>query len=234
MSVFVISDPHLSFSCDKPMDVFGVRWNNHYEKIRDNWEKTVGDNDTVVIPGDISWGMSLDEARLDLEYIHSLPGKKIIGRGNHDYWWSTASKMNRFVAEYNLNSISFLYNNAFLCDNIIACGTRLWMYDISTKDEDERILRRETNRLKMSLDLAKSLKQQNPNAEIVAFTHYPVAFGDFVNADAISLMKEYEVSKIYYGHLHGVADSQLEKEICGLKHALCACDYLDFCPIIAD
>ena len=234
MSLFVLSDPHLSFSADKPMDVFGERWKNHYEKILANWLANVNEGDTVVIPGDVSWGMNLEGAKEDLSFLHSLPGRKIIGRGNHDYWWSTVSKMMRFIEENGFHTLSFLYNNAYLCGNIIVCGTREWMCEFGVKTEDERIILREAERLKLSLDAAVKLKEQSPEAEIVAFTHYPLAFGDFLNRRAVGLLAEYGVKRVYYGHLHGVAENQLMSEISGIIQRLCSCDYLDFCPISVD
>ncbi len=231
MGVFVLSDPHLSFSTNKPMDIFGERWLNHYEKIRENWCALVGNDDTVVIPGDISWGIDMEDAKEDLKFIHELPGKKIIGRGNHDYWWVTAAKFEKFVAENGFDSLKFLYNNAYLCDNIIVCGTRGWMSEFGIAAEDERIIAREALRLRLSLDAAQKLKEQNPDAEIVAFMHYPVLFGDFKNDAAIAALCEFGVKRLYIGHLHGIPRSAVPESADGIKQVLTACDALDFCPI---
>lgn len=231
MSLFVLSDPHLSFSTDKPMDIFGERWNRHYKKIEENWIKLVSESDTVVLPGDISWGIDLADAREDLAFIDSLPGRKIIGRGNHDYWWTTAAKMNRFTAENGFSSLSFLYNNAFLCGDIAVCGTRGWMYEFGVKAEDARIIAREAVRLKLSLDAAVKLAEGIPNAELVAFTHYPVMFADFKNDAAIELLLEYGVRRIYCGHIHGLPPSAVPAEVYGMTQTLTSCDALEFCPI---
>ncbi|MEG2004146.1 MAG: metallophosphoesterase, partial [Clostridia bacterium] len=126
MSVFVLSDLHLSHSSDKPMDIFGPQWENHTKKIFDNWQNTVDENDTVIIPGDISWGMNFGNTYEDLMFIEKLNGTKIIGKGNHDYWWQTQKKLNDFLHEKEIKSIKFLYNNAFRSENFIVCGTRSW------------------------------------------------------------------------------------------------------------
>ena len=124
MSLFALSDTHLSLSTDKPMDIFGSRWQQHDKRIREAWENTVGDGDTVVVAGDISWAMSMDEALTDLAYLDRLPGRKLIGRGNHDYWWGTVYKMKKFFVEQNgLSTIDFLYNNAYETESFVGCGT---------------------------------------------------------------------------------------------------------------
>ena len=126
MAIYMLSDPHLSLTADKPMDIFGARWENYIEKLKNNWTETVSEDDTVVIPGDISWGMGFDTAAEDLTFIHNLPGRKIIGKGNHDYWWQTMAKLNRFREELGADSIDFLFNNAYLCEDFIIAGTRGW------------------------------------------------------------------------------------------------------------
>ena len=119
MAVFTISDPHLSHSCDKPMDVFGGRWTNYTQKLEEYWRYMVDPQDTVVIPGDISWGMTLEEATADFQFLESLPGKKILLKGNHDYWWPTTAKLNEYVLAQGFQSLNFLYNNAYLAENKI-------------------------------------------------------------------------------------------------------------------
>ena len=232
--LYCLSDTHLSFATDKPMDVFGKSWDNHAERIADNWKKTVKDGDTVVIAGDISWGMDFEEAKEDLLFINSLPGRKIILKGNHDYWWATASKMNTFFTENSINTIDILYNNAYLCENKIICGTRGWINEFGVKTEDERIIKREAGRLELSLNAAKVLKEQNPDAEIIAFMHYPAVFGEFINFDIVDLLYRYGVERVYYGHLHNVKKAQLDEEYIGIKMFLTASDYLNFKPLLIE
>ena len=234
MGLYVLSDLHLSFSTNKPMDIFGVRWQNHYLKIKENWSRMVGEDDTVVIPGDISWGIDLEDAKEDLRFIHELPGRKIIGRGNHDYWWVTAAKFKKFIAENGFDTIDFLYNNAYLAGNIIVCGTRGWMAEFGVKEEDERIIAREILRLGISLDAAEKIKSENPHAEIVAFSHYPLMFGEFKNEGAAQLLCEHGVKRFYFGHLHGIPSSTVPSECCGVKQVLASGDALDFCPSRVD
>lgn len=231
MSVFALSDPHLSFDVDKPMDIFGAKWKNHWETMKDMWCRTVTEEDTVIMPGDISWGSSFDEAYADLEFINSLPGKKIIGKGNHDYWWSTLTKMNAFVAKKGLSSIKFLFNNAYLCEDKIICGTRGWINEFGVKAEDERLIKREAARLELSLAEGEKLKELYPENEIIVFLHYPPVFREFLNCDILDVLYRHEIKKVYYGHLHNVPKSFLDDEYLGISLTLCACDFIDFCPI---
>ena len=133
MALFVLSDPHLSFSTDKPMDIFGRNWEDHAEKIKKNWTELVSDEDTVVIPGDISWAMGLENVEADLRFIDELPGKKLIGKGNHDYWCDTVTKMRRFCVARGLCTIDFLFNHASYAEGKIICGTRGWIDDLGVK-----------------------------------------------------------------------------------------------------
>jgi len=229
--LYAIADTHLSLSVDKPMDVFGQRWENHHEKLRDNWLATVGSDDTVVIPGDISWGISLEEAKEDLLFLDALPGRKIIGKGNHDYWWATQSKINAFFAENDIHTISILYNNAYYCENKIICGTRGWINEFGVKTEDERIIKREAARLELSLREGVKLKNEHPDSEILVFLHYPAVFGEFINYDIVDVLYRYGIENVYYGHLHGVKESQLDKEYIDIKFHMIAADYLDFKPM---
>ena len=155
--LYAIADTHLSFSVEKPMDVFGARWTNHAERLRENWLKKVRPEDTVVIPGDVSWGISLNEAEADLRFLDDLPGKKLLGKGNHDYWWTTANKMTAFFTEKGFSTLSILYNNAYYADGFIVCGTRGWMSEFGVKAEDERLIAREAQRLELSLQAGQKL-----------------------------------------------------------------------------
>lgn len=233
--LYTLSDPHLSLSCDKPMDIFGARWHNHAEKLAQNWRNTVIDEDTVVIPGDISWGMTLEEAREDLNFINSLPGHKIIGKGNHDYWWDTAAKMERFKAENGFSTIDFLYNNALYDQGKIICGTRGWTCEEELSAEDKKLIERENLRLRLSLDMAKKIKTEHPDAEIIPFLHFPPATPFATQENIMDTLLQYGVQRVYYGHLHGIFG---ENKICRTKYGillyLVSGDYLEFKPLKID
>ncbi len=229
--IYALSDTHLSFTTDKPMDIFGGRWENHPKKIEENWRAKVKDTDTVVIAGDISWGMSMEQAKEDLLFINSLPGKKIILKGNHDYWWCTQKKMTAFFEENNIDTIDVLYNNALVCEDKILCGTRGWINEFGVKTEDERLIKRESARLEISLTEGKKLKEQYPDKEIVVFMHYPPVFGTFLNLEIIDVLYRFGVEKVYYGHLHNVKKEQLDDEYLGIKLYLTAGDYIGFDPM---
>lgn len=228
--LYTIADTHLSFTTEKPMDIFGAKWENHAEKLKENWLNTVKDGDTVVIPGDISWGIDLEEAKEDLLFLDSLPGRKLIGKGNHDYWWTTVNKMTAFFDNCGITTISFLYNNAYLIDNTVVCGTRCWMSEFGIKAEDERIIRREAQRLELSLEAGAKLKQDAPDAKTVVFTHYPIVFGEFINYEIIDVLYKYGVTDVYYGHLHNIKESQLDKSYLGIDFHLISGDYIGFMP----
>ncbi len=232
--IYALSDTHLSFSTDKPMDVFGDRWQFHADKIKENWLKKVTSDDTVVIAGDISWGMSLEEAKDDLLFIDALPGRKIILKGNHDYWWCTQKKMTAFFEQNDITTIDVLYNNAIVCEDKILCGTRGWINEFGVKTEDERLIKRESARLELSLTEGKRLSQLYPDKEIIVFMHYPPVFGTFLNLDIIDVLYRFDVKKVYYGHLHNVRKSQLDEEYLGIKLFLTAGDYIGFDPITVE
>ena len=229
--IYALSDTHLSFSVDKPMDVFGGNWENHWQRIRESWEETVLPDDTVVLAGDLSWGMSMDEALEDLRFIDRLPGKKIILKGNHDYWWSTMAKMSAFFSENEITTITPLYNSAFVCEDKIICGTRGWINEFGVKAEDERIIKREAQRLELSLKEGQKLKELHPEFETLVFMHYPPVFGSFINYDIIDLLYRFGIERVYYGHLHNVKPEQLDSEYIGIKLFLTSCDFLGFKPI---
>lgn len=229
--IFVLSDTHLSFTTDKPMDVFGHTWENHAEKIKENWTKKVSDSDTVVIGGDLSWGIDLEEAKQDLLFIDSLPGRKIILKGNHDYWWSTQNKITNFFEENKISTIEILHNNAIKVEDKILCGSRGWMNEFGVKSEDERILKREAQRLEISLSAGQKVKDENPECKMVLFMHYPPVFNSFIFYEAIELMYKYGIEDVYYGHLHNMKEEQLDKSYIGINLHLTAADYLNFDPL---
>lgn len=230
--LYTISDPHLSLSCDKPMDIFGARWQDYTKKLEENWKSTVLPDDTVVLPGDISWGMTLEEAAADLKFLDGLPGKKIIGKGNHDYWWDTVAKMERFKAENGIGTIDFLYNNAFYAEGRIICGTRGWNCESPMKAEDMKILNRENQRLRISLEAAAKLKKDFPDAEIIPFLHFPPAVPGVTQEMIFDTLLEFGIERLYYGHLHGVySESGLCNVRYGILMQLVSCDRLNFTPL---
>jgi len=169
MSIFVIADLHLSFRVPKPMNIFGDNWSGHEEKIRKDWIEKVTENDLVVLPGDFSWETYLADTKLDFEYLNNLPGKKIMLKGNHDYWWTTLANMRKFLKENNFSNIDFLYNNSYEFENKILCGTRGW--SIADEEADEKLINRELIRLELSLQ--DGVNKYGNNKEIIVFMHYP-------------------------------------------------------------
>lgn len=227
MSIYVIGDLHLSFSVDKPMDIFG--WGNHSEKIKNNWIEKVKKEDTVILPGDFSWATYLPDTYEDFKYLNSLPGKKIISKGNHDYWWTTITSMNKYLKENNFENISFLYNNSYLVENKIITGTRGWVNNWQS-EENRKILKRENDRLKLSIE--DGIKKFGENKEIIVFIHYPPFYKESLipeEIDFIKTMKKYNIKKCYYAHLH--ADSHkdaVEGIIEEIEFKLVSSDYLKF------
>lgn len=232
ISVFVISDLHLSHGTDKPMDVFGAKWNNHTERLRENWISLVDNDDTVVIPGDVSWGMKTKDASQDFLFLESLPGKKIISKGNHDYWWQTMKKLNSFISDLGIKSISFLHNNAYVCEDFIICGTRGWFIDTEYKPEDEKIVNREAERLKTSLNAGKELQENNPEKEIICFLHYPPSYGRIECKKIADVLREYKIKRCFYGHLHTVSPEKLTHRLGNAQLKLIAADWLNFTPFL--
>lgn len=222
MALFAISDLHLSFSSDKPMDVFG--WENYESILEKNWREAVSDDDTVIIPGDISWAMYLQEAEADLRFIDSLPGRKIIGKGNHDYWWSTVKKMNDFVIQKGFGTINFLFNNSYSYKNFAICGTRGWGNN-GTADEDTRIWNRELQRLLLSIGSAKG--------DIICCLHYPPTnLRGGLSEEYLDIFRRFGIKTVCYGHLHGNHEAtKLPDEIEGIRFSLVSCDYLKFMPL---
>ena len=224
MSVFAIADLHLSFSADKPMNIFGG-WHDYTVRLETAWRKLVKDGDFVVLPGDISWAMSLEEAKADFTFIHALPGTKFIMKGNHDYWWNTAKKMNDSMSENGFSSIRIIHNNAEIADNFAICGTRGWFYDL-TDSADKKVLNREVGRLRMSIEAAKKT-----GAEPVVFLHYPPLYGEYRCDEIMDVLIEYGIKRCYYGHLHAQSH---KKAVTGLQEGiefrLISADYLKFIP----
>ena len=213
MSVFAISDLHLSLNSatNKSMEVFGRRWQGYVEKLEKNWRALVNEEDTVILAGDISWAISAEEAREDFQFLHELPGKKIVGKGNHDFWWQTMNKLSAFKEQNGFSDISFLYNNAFTVEDFIVAGTRGWFYDpscdnIPEETDFQKIVARETVRLRLSLDEAVKLKSVSPEKEILAFLHFPVIWAEKCSDEILTVLKEYGIRRCFYGHIHGSYD----------------------------
>lgn len=224
MSIYVIADPHLSLGTDKPMDIFRG-WQDYTLRLQKNWENLVSENDTVIIPGDISWAMSLEEAEKDLSFLNSLPGRKIIGKGNHDYWWCTMRKMNTFLEEKKFDTLNFLFNNAYEAEDIAVCGTRGWFFD-DKSDNAEKVILREAGRLRTSIEAALITGK-----EPVAFLHYPVVYDSGVCEELLTVLKEYGIKRCYFGHIHGEKTGRYEKYTCdGITFSLISADFLAFCP----
>lgn len=225
MALFVIGDLHLSFGSGKPMDIFSG-WEGHAERIRENWHKTVSESDTVVVPGDVSWAMDLDGALPDFEFIHNLPGRKIILKGNHDYWWTTAAKMNRFFAENSFGSINILHNNFFEYEGAGICGTRGWIND-NSEPADAKVLAREAGRLETSVSLAEAA-----GLEPYVFLHYPPIYADEYNTEILDVMYRHNIRKCFYGHVHGKAHRYaVNGERDGISFRLVSADYTHFSPV---
>lgn len=232
MSLFVLSDTHLSFGVNKPMDIFGLRWNNHIDKIESGWRSVVGDEDTVVITGDVSWAMTLDEAKKDLLFLDSLPGEKILGRGNHDYWWDTVKKMSTFFVDNNIKSMKFLYNNAHKINDIIVCGSRGWYNDqkIAPEDSDyKKIVLREALRIEMSLTAGKKM-----SGTPVVFLHFPPVFKNYVCGEILSVLHRHNINRCYYGHIHNLYDIPPSFEYEEIIFTITSSDYLNFTPLYVD
>ena len=226
MSLFVLGDLHLSFGVDKPMDIFSG-WSNHVEKLEENWRALVTDDDTVVLAGDISWGMDLGEALPDFRFIDGLPGKKIVMKGNHDYWWETMSKMERFFRENSLETIAILHNNAYRVGDISIAGTRGWFYDAHGA-HDDKVIAREAGRLRTSIKEAEKL-----GGEVVAFLHYPPVFAGRECPEMMDVLLQCGIKRCYYGHLHGKEKFRrgIKGVLNGVEYKLVSLDYLDARPL---
>ena len=229
MALFVMADLHLSLSGEKPMDIFGSRWQCHQEKIKSRWLSLINDKDTVVIPGDISWSMTLEDALEDLLFLNSLPGKKIISKGNHEYWWSTAAKINKFFCENKIDTIELLHNNALIAEDFAICGTRGWFTEANApKDADyDKIVAREAGRLKRSLDMACLLDREK---EKLVFLHFPPALEGFVCREIIDVLHEYGIKRCFFGHIHGKYNIPRSYDFEGIEMRLISSDFLDFYP----
>ncbi len=227
MSLFAIADLHLSLGEDKPMDIF-AGWSDYVTRLSENWNKLITENDTVVICGDISWAMKLEETYTDFKFIDDLPGKKIFLKGNHDYWWGTKSKMENFLDCNGLNSISILFNNAYVVGDFAVCGTRGWFLE-NESENDIKVLNREVGRLTASIEAALKTGKQP-----IVFLHYPPVFNNTKCDEIFNVLLKYDIKKCYYGHIHGKKNmrSAVEGMFEGIQFKLISCDRLSFMPVL--
>lgn len=225
MALYAIGDLHLGFSVDKPMDVFGDKWTNHTEKLREGFS-TLTDEDLCILCGDLSWAMSLEQAAEDFRFIHSLPGKKIVLKGNHDFWWTTATKAKTFFAAQGIDSIDILNNNCFFYGDYALCGTRGWFYEEETGIEhDKKIMRREVMRLEASLNAAGDRKK-------LVFLHYPPVYQQYECQEILALLKEHQVRLCVYGHIHGRGcQFAFHGWRDGTEYRLVSADSVNFTPV---
>lgn len=223
MAIYAISDLHLSFGIEsKPMDIFGSHWTNYIEKIKKNWNQMIKEDDIVLMAGDFSWATYLEESKADFEFLESLSGKKVILKGNHDYWWTTLKKMNEFLEENNFKSIMFLYNNAIDVGKYMVTGTRYWSHEENL--DNEKIFNRECERAKISLKAAQNLESSKP---IIFMTHYPP------DERIIKSVEEFNIKHWIYGHIHSNYEENLVL-VNNIKTHLTSCDYLNFKPILIE
>ena len=225
MALYAISDLHLAFTTDKPMDIFGEKWLKHDEKIKQNWISKITEEDTILIAGDISWSMRSSDSKVDLDWINDLPGKKIISKGNHDYWWSGISKLNNMY-----DNTKFLQNNFYTYEDYAICGSRGWVLEGSDRftEKDKKIFNREIIRLRLSLDKAKEAGYE----KFIVMIHYPPMNEKKEVSAFTEIFKEYGVEKVIYGHLHGPSlATAFNGEHEGINYIITSCDYLNFDPI---
>lgn len=224
MSLYAIADLHLSLSSGKPMNIF-PGWDNHVERLEKNWQTTVSPDDTVVVPGDISWAINFEEAKADFDFINRLNGHKVIMKGNHDYWWNSMAKMNRFLEENGFDTITIIHNNYYPYGEYGICGTRGWIKD-TEEPADAKVLAREAGRLETSIKAALA-----DGKKPIVFLHYPPIFANDYNREILDVLFRYDIKTCYYGHLHGNAHRYAVcGEVDGINYQLIAGDFVQFCP----
>lgn len=224
MALYAIGDLHLCLGAPKPMDIFGGAWIGYMNKLKDGM-RVIQPEDTVVLLGDLSWSLDLANAKADFAWINSIPGRKIILKGNHDYWWSTAAKFSKFCTDNGFSDLSLLNNNFYEYDGYAICGTRGWFFEEDRSGQhDEKVFKRELIRLETSLKLAGDLPK-------IVFLHYPPKYKGYECPEILNLLQTYDVRRCFYGHLHGGSHKlALEGQWDGIDFRLVAADYLDFKP----
>lgn len=227
MALYAIADLHLPLGIDKPMNIFGSVWDNYVERLADNWQSIVKKNDTVVLPGDFSWATYLEQSVKDFEFLNRLNGKKIMLKGNHDYWWSTLNKLNKFAAEHGFINIQFMQNNCFMYKDTAICGSRGWIHPSweGFKKEDEAIFKREVIRAELSVEQAGDCE------DIIFVSHYPIRSSKLEENDLTRMLKSHNVKEVVYGHLHGGAHKYAVNGFRdGMEYRLVSADYVGFMP----
>jgi predicted phosphohydrolase len=223
MAIYGISDLHLSLNSNKPMEVFGEMWRDHHIKVRENWNSKVRSDDIVLVAGDISWAMKMDEAAADLDFVHSLNGKKVLIKGNHDYWWGSISKLNSLY-----DDMYFIQNTHYKYGEYGICGTRGWVSIDGTEEHDEKVYKRELLRLEMSLNSAK----KNGLEKLIVVMHYPPITKISRSQEFLDLLSQYNVEKLIYGHIHNSS-----KAICinglfnNIEYICTSADIINFDPV---
>ena len=223
MALYALGDTHLSLGVDKPMDVFGGAWEGYLEKLSQGFS-VLREGDTLVVAGDVSWGMSLEEAAPDFAWLDAWPGTKILMKGNHDYWWNTAAKMNRFFEEKGFRTLRILHNNCHEYGETALCGTRGWFYEEEKEGQDQKVFLRELQRLETSLKAAGE-------KEKLCFLHYPPFYTGYTCQPILDLLERYRVTACYYGHLHGGSHKLARQGRWGaVDYHMISADYLGFRP----
>ncbi len=224
MAIYAISDLHLSFNTNKPMDVFG--WNDYENKIKKDWNKKVKEDDLVLLPGDFSWESKLENTYKDFLYLSNLPGKKILLKGNHDFWWTTLKSMRNFLNRNEFKNIDFLYNNSYEYKEKIIAGTRGWNL-VTETEEDKKIKDRELLRLESSIK--NGIECFGKDKEIIVCLHYPPILKENTKSEFTEILEKYNVKKCIYGHLHGKSQiNAVEGKFNGVEYTMVSCDYTGF------
>lgn len=224
MALYAIGDLHLCLGAEKPMDIFGGAWVDYMQKLKTGME-IIRPDDTVVILGDISWAIDLNQAQKDFSWINSIPGRKILLKGNHDYWWSTAAKFYKFCEDNGFENMHILHNNCYFYNDYAICGTRGWFFEEERSGEhDEKVFKRELLRLEESLKAAEDKKK-------LVFLHYPPRYKGYTCDEILALFEKYDVRQCYYGHLHGASHGlAMEGLWDGIAYKLLSADRLNFVP----
>ncbi len=224
MALYAIGDLHLSFGTDKPMDIFGGKWDGYVEKLKTGLA-CMTEEDTLVLLGDVSWGLDLQQAKRDFQFLSEIPGRKLIVKGNHDYWWSTVKKFEDFCTENGFCNLHLIHNNAFFYGDVALCGTRGWFFEEDQQGtHDEKVFRRELGRLEASLKAAGE-------KEKLCFLHYPPRYRGYICPEIIALLQAYGVRRCFYGHLHGDSHKlAMEGLWDGIEYRLLAADFVNFTP----
>ena len=225
MAIFAIGDMHLSLGTDKPMDVF-PGWEGYLPRLEANWRKLIGPDDTVILAGDTSWAMNLNDTKADFAFIQSLPGQKWLLKGNHDYWWTTTRKMETFLAANGFDTLHILHNNHYLVEGICICGSRGWLFD-QGEPADQKVIAREAGRLEASIQSAGDIPEEK-----VVFLHYPPVYGEQLSPEIIEVLLRHKIRRCYYGHIHGTGCSYaFNGNYMGIEFRLISADHLGFDPV---